>query len=94
MTTFGAKVRELRDARGLSVRDLATEIGKSPGYITQIEVRGEIPSAELICRLAAALDGSPEELLGLAKSSQIERISGEIDAKQATALNLFRKGKK
>ena len=52
MTSFGILIKQSRENRGLTVRALADAIGKSPGYISRIEVRGEIPSVELVVELA------------------------------------------
>lgn len=91
---LGKRIRELREDRDLSVRDFAEQIGKSPAYVSKIETRGEIPSAELLCTIAGILRANPDELLGLAKETQLERTARQIDEKQASALALFRKQKK
>lgn len=93
MTAFGAAIRNLRNKKGFSVRRLALIVEKSPGYISQIEARGEIPSPILICKLAESLDGDVEDLLRLAKESQIERVASEIDDKHSSILSLYRKKK-
>jgi PTS system nitrogen regulatory IIA component len=93
MNPLSKKLRKLRDEAGLTVRALAEKIGKTPGYVSRIEGRGEIPSADLLCVIAVVYGVPPEELLDLAKKSQLERAADEIDAKQESALKLFRKGK-
>ena len=87
-------LRELRERKGLTVRALADLIGKSPGYISRIEGRGEVPSPELLCKLAEVYGVGPEKLLELAKTSQLQRAEEDIDAKHASALALFRKAKR
>lgn len=94
MTRLSKRLRELREKKGLTVRALADVVGKSPGYISRVEGRGEVPSPELLCELAEALGGKPEELLDLAKESQLKRIAEEIESRQKSALVLYRKGKK
>ncbi|WP_181703460.1 helix-turn-helix domain-containing protein [Chthonobacter albigriseus] len=37
MTPFGAKVRELRTARGVTLKDMAEAIGVSPAYLSALE---------------------------------------------------------
>jgi transcriptional regulator with XRE-family HTH domain len=94
MTLLSQKLRELRETSGLTARAVAEHLGKSPGYISRVEGRGEIPSPELLCRFAALYGVPPEELLGLAKDRQLERAAEDIEARQQAALTLFRKGKK
>lgn len=94
MNALSKRLIALRTKKSLSVRGLAEVIGKSPGYVSRIEGRGEIPSAELLCQLAEFYGVKPEELFDLAKQSQLERTEKDIDAKQRSALELFRKEKK
>lgn len=65
MTDLGHQIQRLRKARGMSQDDLARAAGASRNIIGRYE-RGESqPSAELAARLAAALDVTVGELLGL-----------------------------
>jgi XRE family transcriptional regulator, fatty acid utilization regulator len=91
---LGKRIRELRSKRGLTVRQFAEILGKSPAYVSKIEARGEIPSAELLCIIANSLETDLDELLRLAKKSQLDRTAKDIDQKQAAALALFRKHKR
>jgi transcriptional regulator with XRE-family HTH domain len=61
MTTIGARVRELRQARGLSQQALACE-GISPGYVSLIESGKRTPSAATAQLLAERL-GVPVDRL-------------------------------
>jgi transcriptional regulator with XRE-family HTH domain len=69
--TFGERVRELRHAKGLTLRDLAPRVGVGFTYISKVENGrldfGDYPSEALIHKLADALDGDVEELLLLAQ---------------------------
>ena len=69
--TFGEKVRELRQAKQLTLRELAAKVGVGFTYISKIEnhklEEGHGPSERLIHKLAAELDGNEEELLLLAE---------------------------
>ncbi len=71
MATFGTKVRELRHAKGWSLRDLAEKVGVGFTYLSRVENErlnfGDYPSDALIHRLADALDADEGELLLLAK---------------------------
>lgn len=90
---LGEKVKALRTEKGYSVRELAQLIGKSPGYVSRIEVRGEIPAAELLCVIAEVFGVEPEELFQLAKECRLRSVEEEIDEKHSSALSLFRKKK-
>lgn len=52
---LGAKLRELRTRRGLSVRTLAAKVGFSPSFISQIEADTASPSIASLEKIAAAL---------------------------------------
>lgn len=68
--TFGERVRELRQAMGLSLRKLAPRVGVGFTYLSRVETGnltfGDYPSEALIHRLAFALDADEDELLLLA----------------------------
>lgn len=93
MTDFGILIKRTREQQGLTVRALAEAIRKSPGYVSRIEVQGEIPSVELVVELATALGGDAERFLECAKNDSMERATNEVETKYQDALALFRKGK-
>lgn len=93
MANFGERIRDVRNKQQLTVRVFAERVGLSPGYISRIEGRGEIPTPEVICRMSSVLGVMAEELLELAKAEMVERTTQEITQKQAEALRLFRKKK-
>ena len=68
---FGNRVRELRKAKGLSLRGLAAKVGVGFTYLSRVENEkleyGDYPSDQLIGKLAKALDADADELLILAK---------------------------
>ncbi len=90
MPTFGQKVRELRQAKGLNQRALAAKIGVNFTYVSRIENEnldfGLYPSEALIVRLAEALDADEDELLVLAK-----KIPGSIRRRVLERPEVFRK---
>jgi transcriptional regulator with XRE-family HTH domain len=69
--TFGSRIRELRQAKNMTLRDVAKKVKVTFTYLSKIENQklsfGEFPSDELIVRLARALDVDPDELLILAQ---------------------------
>ncbi len=73
MTPFGARLRELREAKGVSLADMAAELGISSAYLSALEhgKRGR-PSWYLIQRIIAYFNviwDDAEQLLGLARIS-------------------------
>lgn len=93
--SFAQRIKNLRRAKGWSVYDLANAIGvKSPGYISKIEVRGEIPSPEMISKLADALKADARELFELAKKDKHQQLTRNINKKYDEAYTLYRKSKK
>lgn len=69
--TFGERVRELRHAKGWSLRVLAEKVDVGFTYLSRIENGrlnfGDYPSNALIHRLADSLDADEDELLVLAE---------------------------
>ena len=69
--SFGQTVRQLRMAKGLSLRDLAPRVGVGFSYLSRVENEalnyGDYPTESLIHRLADALDADEFELLVLAQ---------------------------
>lgn len=69
--TFGERIRELRQAKQLTLRELAAQVGVGFTYISKIEnhklEEGHGPSEKLIHKLATELDADEEELLFLAE---------------------------
>lgn len=79
MNRFGQRVRHLRLAKGLSLRDLAPKVGVGFTYLSKVETGrldfGDYPSEALIHKLAEALDADEDELLLMAEKvpEQIRR---------------------
>jgi transcriptional regulator with XRE-family HTH domain len=87
---FGERIRELRKAKNLSQRDLATKTGVSFTYISKIENEkldfGDYPSEELIRKLAKVLRADADELLLLA-----EKVPDRIKKRVIQRPDAFRK---
>ena len=62
--TLGADIRALRKARGLTLADLAATLGRSVGWLSQVERDKSEPSISDLRHLAAALDVSVSMLFG------------------------------
>ncbi|MEU1970693.1 helix-turn-helix domain-containing protein [Microbacterium sp. NPDC019599] len=61
----GARLRDARLARGLSLRGLAQSLGVSPSLISQIETGKTQPSVSTLYAIVSALGISIDELLGV-----------------------------
>ena len=71
LADVGARVRALREAMGLSLRDLAERSGVSAPMLSQVE-RGETsPTLAVAARIAAGLDLSLSQLLRLDEDGHV-----------------------
>ena len=73
MTPFGAKVRQLRDERGVTLKEMAGALGVSASYLSALEhgTRG-VPTWSLVQRIIAYFNviwDEAEELQRLAEAS-------------------------
>lgn len=86
---FGNRVRELRLAKNMTLRDLAAKVGVGFTYLSKIENHrlgdGHSPSEKLIHKLAVELDGDEEELLLLA-----EKVPAPIRKRVCERPDVFR----
>lgn len=90
MNRFGERIRELRNAKGYSLRQLAPIVGVGFSYLSKVE-NGRLdfdgsPSESLIHRLADALDADEDELLLLA-----DKVPESIRNRMRQNPELFRK---
>jgi transcriptional regulator with XRE-family HTH domain len=60
---FGARLKELREKRGETVRSLAALTETSFTYISDMEHGRKVPSLSMMLRLAAALDCKVTDLV-------------------------------
>ena len=59
--TFGELIRQQREARGLTLLEVAAEVGISIGYLSRIERgRENVPGDELIRRISTKI-GLPQD---------------------------------
>ena len=87
---FGGRIRELRQAKNLTLRALAAKLKVTFTYLSKIENQklsfGEFPSDDLIVKLARVLDADADELLILA-----EKIPEAIRKRVLERPDVFRK---
>lgn len=60
--TLGQRIRELRDAKDVSLREFAKKIDVTPAHLSDIELGRRFPSEGLLKRIAAGLRVSVAEL--------------------------------
>ena len=63
--SFGRRLRRLRVAKGYTESELGRTVGTSHRMIAYYEIQGGNPPADVVAKLAKALDVTTDELLGL-----------------------------
>ena len=71
--TFAEKLSALRAEQDMGVRELGRAVGVTGMHISNLEKGKDAPSAELVLKLAEALEGNADELLYLA-----DQVSPEV----------------
>lgn len=84
MNKFGDKIREIREKKGMLLRQVAAELETDTAHISKLE-RGERKAKkEQVIKLALILSADPDKLLILWLSDRIyELVKGESNAVQA-----------
>ena len=87
---IGRRLRDLRGARGMSLRQLAREIGASPSLLSQIENGKVTPSVDTLYLLAGALETPVASFFGEAADAATPEPGGaqvvRADARQRIGL--------
>ena len=61
---FGEKLRTLRVRHGMTLKELANELGLTAhGYISELEAGKKVPTAELVLNVARLFEVTTDELL-------------------------------
>jgi len=63
---FGASIREAREAKGISLRDLAKRIVVSPTFLSKVETEDWKPKEDKLRKIAAILEMDGDELVARA----------------------------
>ena len=64
MKRFGEKLRALRVRRGMTLKELAGELGLAAhGYISELEAGKKMPTAEFVLNVARLFEVTSDELL-------------------------------
>lgn len=84
--SFGAFIRDCRNRRGLTLLDVAAEIGVSIPYLSRIERdRDRPPPDDLIRRIATALDITEDEAFAAAR-----RLPPDLQGRASEVFALYR----
>ncbi|TQV73106.1 helix-turn-helix transcriptional regulator [Aliikangiella marina] len=76
---LGAKIKELRKQKGLTLEQLAEKIGSGKSYIWEIENKGvKRPSAEKLAAIAKELDVTTDYLLDNEQTEISEGLTKEM----------------
>ena len=71
---FAARLRELRNSRGMRQADLAKEAKVTTSYVSRLESGGAAPGIDLVARFADALGTTVEDLVGGDTPSEEESV--------------------
>ena len=80
--TLGADIRALRKARGLTLADLGQALGRSVGWLSQVERDISVPSITDLRLLAGALDVSVSSLFRSAAPEGEQGLIVRADARR------------
>lgn len=86
--TLGDLIRDGRVRKGLSLRALAAQIGKTPSYLSDIENDRRVPAEDVLRDLSSALDLSFDELM--AHAGRVGERAERYLRREPAAGRLFR----
>ena len=73
-----SRLRQLREAAGLTMRELARQIGEDHSNVRYWESSGKIPRSDVLLPIASALGVSVQELLGEAAPKRSSAPAGKL----------------
>lgn len=87
---LGARIKELRKARGLSQERLSEKVGIDPKHLSRIEVGNSYPSLDTLERIATALGVEAKDLFEFVHEKTNKELTSSIAAmlKEATPEDL------
>lgn len=86
-----SKLRQLREAAGLSLRELARQIDQHPTNVSYWERTGQPPRSDVLMPIAQALGVSVQELLGEAAPKRAAAPAGKLGRVVETLTKLPRR---
>ncbi|MCC6810674.1 MAG: helix-turn-helix transcriptional regulator [Deltaproteobacteria bacterium] len=88
---FGQRLRRLRKERGFTQTELGSAIGSSHRMVVYYEVQGGNPPADVLLKLAKALDVSPDVLLGEETAKKVKHSAAPQNLRLMRKLRLVEK---
>lgn len=82
-SALGARIREVRGERNLSLRELARRAGLSPSYLSEIESGQRLPSETMLDALADELGVEPEVFRDLHAGKIMVMLKGLLESDPA-----------
>jgi transcriptional regulator with XRE-family HTH domain len=73
-----SNLRRLREAAGISVRELARQIGESHTNVSYWERSGQIPRSDVLAPMARSLGVTVHELLGQPRPGRMTTPAGRL----------------
>ena len=77
---LGERLRQLREAADISLRELSKEAGISPPFLSDVELGRRYPSDDILAKLAKALKVSVDELKRLDTRGDAQDVKKLIEA--------------
>lgn len=79
---LGKRIKELRENKGLSMDQLANELGVTKSRVSMWENNGTIPRGEVLIQLARFFHVSTDYLLGNDDNSEISKTNTKLNSLQ------------
>jgi transcriptional regulator with XRE-family HTH domain len=86
--TMGSKIRQLREAKKLSLRELARKLDHTAAHVSDIELGNRFPSDSLLNKIAVLLEVPIEELQSFDTRAPIEALKKLVQADPAYGVAL------
>src|SRR5438046_261259 len=88
MKNLGEKIRELRENKDISLRELAKRVELSAAFLSDVELGRRFPSKKVLRQLADALDIKPDDLENFDTRAPIEEVRRRVQTEPAFGLAL------
>ena len=94
---FSLRLAKLREAKGVSARNMSLSMGQNPGYINNIESGKSMPSLSGIFYICEYLGITPKDFFDVetqnpTKANQLYNIAKELDDQQLDNLIALARG--
>lgn len=74
MKSLGERIRELREAKDLSLRELAARLGLSAAFLSDVELGRRYPSEKVVASMAKVLGTTAEDLCSYDQRPPLEEL--------------------